>query len=130
MNESDANIVVDHGVSSWADLWTKEDYLAIWLGFVIIGVSLIAYFGFGLTAEFGKKIEIANQIQSIEAAKFPFKTTRPNLNQFGKCLNLIFLLPAQIPNNKFWIWSLSLSMSLFGRRFTEKVISIVAPPYS
>jgi uncharacterized integral membrane protein (TIGR00698 family) len=74
MAQTDANIVVDHGQSRWSDLWTKEDYLAIWLGFLIIAVSLTAYFIFGPRAEFATKIEAANQIQSAEAAKAPFKT--------------------------------------------------------
>ncbi len=72
--QPDANIVVDHGRSSWSDLWKKEDYLAIWLGFVIIAVSLTAYFGFGPKEEFAKKIAAAEQIQADEAAKAPFKT--------------------------------------------------------
>lgn len=74
MAQTDANIVVDHGRSRWSDLWTKEDYLAIWLGFLIIVVSLTAYFVFGPQEEFAKKIEAANQIQSVEAARAPFKT--------------------------------------------------------
>lgn len=74
MAQTDANIVVDHGRSSWSDLWTKEDYLAIWLGFLIIAVSLTAYFGFGPKEEFAGKIAAANQIQAVETAKAPFKT--------------------------------------------------------
>ncbi len=74
MAQTDTNIVVDHGGSSWSDLWTKEDYLAIWLGFFIIAVCLIAYFGFGPREEFTKKIEAASQIQAVEVAKSPFKT--------------------------------------------------------
>jgi uncharacterized integral membrane protein (TIGR00698 family) len=70
----DANIVVDHGKSQWSDLWTKEDYLAIWLGFAVIAVCLFAYFNFGPKAEFLPKIEAANQIQQAELAKAPFKT--------------------------------------------------------
>ena len=74
MAQTDPNIVVDHGSSSWSDLWTKEDYLAIWLGFLIIGACLVAYFGFGPTEAFTTKIEQANQIQQVEMAKAPFKT--------------------------------------------------------
>ncbi|MGD9950323.1 MAG: YeiH family protein [Desulfobulbus sp.] len=70
----DGNTVIDHGKSQWSDLWTKEDYLAIWLGFAIIVVSLFAYFNFGPKAEFMPKIEAANQIQQAELAKAPFKT--------------------------------------------------------
>ncbi len=74
MAQSDTNVVVDHGQSRWSDLWTKEDYLAIWLGFLIIAVSLLAYFSFGPKDEFVRKIDAANQIQQAEAAKAPFKT--------------------------------------------------------
>jgi len=68
------SVVVDHGQSRWSDLWSKEDYLAIWLGFAIIAVTLIAYFNFGPKEEFSKKIAAAEQIQKAEAARAPFKT--------------------------------------------------------
>lgn len=74
MAQTEQSVVVDQAKSSWSDLWTKEDYLAIWLGFLIIATSLIAYFGFGPRAEFTQKIETASQIQSVEADKAPFKT--------------------------------------------------------
>jgi uncharacterized membrane protein YadS len=32
--------VVDRAKSSWSDLWKKEDYWAIWLGFLILGLAL------------------------------------------------------------------------------------------
>ncbi len=54
MAQTDTNIVVDQG-SSWSDLWKKEDYLAIWLGFLIIGVCLVAYFGFGPKEDFTQR---------------------------------------------------------------------------
>jgi uncharacterized integral membrane protein (TIGR00698 family) len=71
---ADVNIVVDHGRSTWSDLWTKEDYLAIWLGLLIIAVSLTAYFGFSPKEEYAVKIDAADQIQAVEAARAPFKT--------------------------------------------------------
>ncbi len=74
MAQAETNIVVDHGQSSWSDLWKKEDYLAIWLGFFIIAVSLTAYFAFGPREEFTQKINAATQIQSDELARAPFKT--------------------------------------------------------
>ena len=74
MAPTDSSVVIDHGRSSWSDLWKKEDYLAIWLAFFIIAVSLTAYFGFGPTEEFAKKIAASEQIKSAEAAKAPFKT--------------------------------------------------------
>jgi len=70
----DSNVVVDHGQARWSDLWKKEDYLAIWLGFSVILVCMIAYFNFGPREEFANKIEAANQIQAAESAKAPFKT--------------------------------------------------------
>jgi len=74
MAQTEQSVVVDQAKSSWSDLWTKEDYLAIWLGFLIIATSLIAYLCFGPRAEFTQKIEAASQIQSVEADKAPFKT--------------------------------------------------------
>ncbi|MBU1566167.1 MAG: YeiH family protein [Proteobacteria bacterium] len=74
MMAHESDIVVDHGHSQWSDLWKKEDFLAIWLGFAVIIVSIVAYFSFGPKEEFAKKIEAANQIQVAEAAKAPFKT--------------------------------------------------------
>ena len=36
-NEKD--IVVDDGRAKWSDLWLKEDYWAIWVGFFIILIA-------------------------------------------------------------------------------------------
>ncbi len=74
MAQGDSNVVIDKGKSSLSDLWTKEDYLAIWLGFLVIAVCLIAYLGFGPKAEFAQKIQDAKQVQAVEAEKAPFKT--------------------------------------------------------
>ena len=74
MSNSDGTVVVDHGQSRWSDLWKKEDYLAIWLGFIVIAVCLTAYFGFGPKDQFEQKISEAKEIQKVEAAKAPFKT--------------------------------------------------------
>jgi uncharacterized membrane protein YadS len=70
----DSNVVIDHGKSQWSDLWKKEDFLAIWLGFIIIAVCVAAYTTFGPKAEFAAKIAAANQIQDAELARAPFKT--------------------------------------------------------
>ncbi len=74
MAQANPDIVVDKAQSKWSDLWTKEDYLAIWLAFSIIAVCLIAYFGFGPKNEFAAKVDAANQIQQAEEARAPFKT--------------------------------------------------------
>lgn len=36
-----SDIVVDRAKSQWSDLWKKEDYWAIWLGLLILGIALI-----------------------------------------------------------------------------------------
>jgi uncharacterized integral membrane protein (TIGR00698 family) len=74
MSEESSSVVIDHGKSQWSDLWKKEDFLAIWLGFIIIAVSILAYTTFGPKAEFAEKISGFNQIQEAEQAKAPFKT--------------------------------------------------------
>jgi len=74
MAQDSSNVVIDHGKSQWSDLWKKEDYLAIWLGFIIIAVCILAYTTFGPKAEFAEKMAAANQIQEAELAKAPFKT--------------------------------------------------------
>lgn len=74
MSEESSSVVIDHGKSQWSDLWKKEDFLAIWLGFIIISVCVLAYTTFGPKAEFAEKIATANQIQEAELAKAPFKT--------------------------------------------------------
>ncbi|UZP67447.1 putative sulfate exporter family transporter [Desulfovibrio mangrovi] len=70
----DSNIVVDKGKSSISDLWTKEDYWAIWLGFFIIATAFFLYFNFSPTQEFQDKIAQQNAVMESEAAKAPFKT--------------------------------------------------------
>ena len=70
----ESNVVVDRGASSWSDLWKKEDYLAIWLGFFLIFICLIGYFYYGPRDEYTQKINTANKIQSEEEARAPFKT--------------------------------------------------------
>ena len=74
MAQGESNVVIDKGRSSFSDLWSKEDYLAIWLGFVVIAVCLVAYLVFGPRAEFTQKILEAEQIQAAEAERAPFKT--------------------------------------------------------
>ncbi len=74
MDRNDSQVVVDHGQSKLSDLWTKEDYFAIWLGFLVVIVSLIAYLGMGPKADFSSKINEAMQVQAAEASRAPFKT--------------------------------------------------------
>ena len=34
------DVVIDKASSSWSDLWTKEDYWAIWLGFALLLIGM------------------------------------------------------------------------------------------
>jgi uncharacterized membrane protein YadS len=66
-------VVVDNATSSWSDLWKKEDYWAIWLGFLILIVGSFIYFNHepeGMHEKFAR----ANAVMETEAAKAPFKT--------------------------------------------------------
>ncbi len=73
MAENDSNIVVDDGKNRISDLWTKEDYWAIWLGFIILIAGMCIYLS-NPSPEFAQKVDKANAIMQAEAAKSPFKT--------------------------------------------------------
>ncbi len=66
-------IVVDRASAKISDLWKKEDYWAIWLGFFILLVGIIIYFN-NPPADLQKKIGDANAVLAAESAKAPFKT--------------------------------------------------------
>ena len=111
--KADTNVVVDRGESSWSDLWTKEDYWAIWLGLIFIALGLYLYvFSF---AEADKKaalekISAAETIMAAEAAKAPFKTVawydaqaskkvKFTKTEFGAALKSYMKGPARWSNN-------------------------------
>ncbi|MEW6671754.1 MAG: putative sulfate exporter family transporter [Thermodesulfobacteriota bacterium] len=66
-------VVVDRASGQWSDLWKKEDYWAIWLGFFILIVGLIIYLPRG-PADMREKLNTADATLKAEAAKAPFKT--------------------------------------------------------
>ncbi len=68
-----SGVVTDNGQASWSDLWKKEDYWAIWLGFAIL-IAAIFIFINGPKENFQQRIDQANAIMKAEAAKAPFKT--------------------------------------------------------
>jgi hypothetical protein len=37
-------VVVDHGRWKWSEMWKKEDWWAIWIGFFILVVGMFVYF--------------------------------------------------------------------------------------
>ncbi|THB78437.1 MAG: putative sulfate exporter family transporter [Desulfobacteraceae bacterium] len=40
----DSGIVVDQGRWEWSEMWKKEDWWAIWIGFILLIASMIIYF--------------------------------------------------------------------------------------
>ncbi|MBO4301336.1 MAG: putative sulfate exporter family transporter [Desulfovibrio sp.] len=44
MSQDNSGVVVDRAKSQWSDLWKKEDYWAIWIGFFILAVGLYCVF--------------------------------------------------------------------------------------
>lgn len=67
------DVVQDKAQSKLSDLWTKEDYWAIWLGFLIALLGAWALF-FSQKPDFEGKFDQYNQILEAEASKAPFKT--------------------------------------------------------
>ena len=51
-----SGVVTDNGQASWSDLWKKEDYWAIWLGFAIL-IAAIFIFINGPKENFQQRID-------------------------------------------------------------------------
>ena len=73
MANENNNVVIDRAQSHWSDLWKKEDYWAIWLGFVLL-IAAICIFINGAPASYKETIDNSNAIMKAEAEKAPFKT--------------------------------------------------------
>lgn len=59
MNDNASDIVQDVGKWEWSELWKKEDWWAIWLGFIILIAGMVIYFP--------QTGELKQQISAIEA---------------------------------------------------------------
>ncbi len=73
MATQDQNIVVDNEGSSWSDLWTKEDYWAIWIGFILLAIGMLIFLP-SRPAGMDQTIAESNRIMAAEAERAPFKT--------------------------------------------------------
>ena len=71
--EKNSEVVVDQANSSWSDLWKREDYWAIWLGFIILVIGACIYFNHK-PAGMDEKFAEANAVMTAEAQRAPFKT--------------------------------------------------------
>ena len=54
-DKSGKDVVTDKGEGSISDLWKKEDYWAIWLGFAILIVGALIYFPMGSSYDYKDK---------------------------------------------------------------------------
>ena len=68
-----SEVVVDRPMTSWSDLWKKEDYWAIWLGVVILLIGLIVFLP-SRPEGMQEKLDKANAVLKAEAERAPFKT--------------------------------------------------------
>jgi uncharacterized membrane protein YadS len=98
------DVVIDVAKSSISDLWTKEDYWAIWLGFLLLIFGMFVFFP-NPPADMDQKISQANEIMQSESDSAPFKTTawylaaddklklKANSLGFGKKLKTYVAMP-------------------------------------
>ncbi len=70
---AEKEVVIDVAESRISDLWKKEDYWAIWLGFLALIFGMFVYFG-NPPQQMDAKIDEANAIMAREEAQAPFKT--------------------------------------------------------
>ncbi len=67
MAEQSSEVVKDRGKWEWSELWKKEDWMAIWLGFLILIAGIIIYFPY--EADMQAKIDKAKKKYGDKVAK-------------------------------------------------------------
>ncbi|SDB61900.1 conserved hypothetical integral membrane protein [Desulfonatronum thiosulfatophilum] len=72
-NAQQSDIVVDRGKWEWSELWKKEDWWAIWLGFIILAVGLLIFLP-RPPADMNEKLAKAEATMAVEDARAPFHT--------------------------------------------------------
>lgn len=73
MAEQQSNIVVDRGKWEWSEMWSIEDWWAIWLGFILLIVGLIIFLP-RPPANMHERLATAEATMAAEDARAPFKT--------------------------------------------------------
>lgn len=103
-------VVIESGKTSLKDLYTKEDWMAIWMGFLLLIAGLLIYLP-NPPAGMNEKLANANATLKAEAAKAPFKTiawneasdTKKGLRardqEFGKIIQSFLAAPSSWSNN-------------------------------
>jgi len=102
-------VVIDSGKTSLRDLYTKEDWMAIWMGFFLLIAGLLIYLP--NPPEKAAEIPKYNTIMKEEAAKAPFKTiewfnassskrgVRARDQEFGKTIQNFLAAPSDWSSN-------------------------------
>ncbi|MBU2646339.1 YeiH family protein [bacterium] len=73
MAQVNGDIVRDVAKWEWSELWKKEDWWAVWLGFLLLVIGLIIYVPRG-PAGMDEKIAAANATLKVESERAPFRT--------------------------------------------------------
>lgn len=71
--EKGPDVVTDRGATKLSDLWKKEDYWAIWLGFTLLIIGMFIFLP-RPPEGMQEKIDKANATLKAEAERAPFKT--------------------------------------------------------
>ncbi|MEN8232794.1 MAG: putative sulfate exporter family transporter [Thermodesulfobacteriota bacterium] len=66
-------VVTDKAATKLSDLWKKEDYWAIWLGFLLLAIGMLIFLPRPPQGMY-EKISMSETIMQEEAARAPFKT--------------------------------------------------------
>ncbi|ABK19209.1 YeiH family protein [Syntrophobacter fumaroxidans] len=102
-------VVIESGKTSFRDLYTKEDWMAIWMGFLLLIIGLAIYLP--QPPEKSAEIPKYNATMKEEAAKAPFKTIewynassakkgiRARDQEFGKTIQNFFAAPGKWSEN-------------------------------
>ena len=102
-------VVIDSGKTSLRDLYTKEDWMAVWMGFFLLIVGLLIYLP--NPPEKAAEIPKYNTVMKEEAAKAPFKTiewhnassskrgVRARDQEFGKTIQAFLAAPSDWSSN-------------------------------
>jgi len=102
-------VVIESGKTSLRDLYTKEDWMAIWMGFLLLLIGLAIYLP--QPPEKSAEIPKYNATMKEEAAKAPFKTIewhnassakkgiRARDQEFGKTIQNFFAAPGKWSEN-------------------------------
>ncbi len=72
-SKQQSDIVIDRGKWEWSELWKKEDWWAIWLGFVILVIGLVIFLP-RPPADMHEKLAKAEATMAAEDARAPFHT--------------------------------------------------------